>query len=167
MLIFRDDDAPIHDVKDFIFVHELLSKYNRVHTVALICRNLDRYPKYIDYIKNRVAEFDLQFHCLDHIDHTQNHDIIFNQFAEGTEIFFNVFGFRPTVWYPTWNLCDEYSINAAANFGMETSFKKYSLSQVIRKPGAIDGVINFHHWSKEEREQLEPALIALNDINNL
>jgi hypothetical protein len=161
MLIFRDDDAPIHAVKDFIYVHELLREAGIVHTVALICRNLDRYKDYVSYIKSDPEYFDLQFHCLDHINHPENHDIVYEQFEQGTEIFKNVFGVLPKVWYPTWNLSDEFCEKAAASFGMITSYKKYSFSQYIRRSDAIrEGVLNFHHWSKEERELL-PEVIKI------
>lgn len=163
-LIYRDDDCPIHAFKDFVWVHETLREAGIVHTVALICRNLDRYRDYVDYIKSDPEFFDPQFHCLDHINHPQNHDIVYEQFDEGTKMFKSVFGIYPTVWYPTWNLSDAYCNDMAQRFGMVSNPKKFSFGQFLRKPEAVmqseNPVLNYHHWSKEEREML-PQVIKL------
>lgn len=159
MIIWRDDDAPIHKLSDFMYVHELLRSYNVVHTVALICRSLDKYQDFIDYVKSDPDYFDLQFHCLDHIDHVKNVNHVREQFREGIRIFESVFHKRPAVWYPTWNSTNIHCNDIAEEFGMKVSYEKFSLGQYIRRSEAIEeGVINFHHWAGDERELLKPAL---------
>ncbi len=165
-IIYRDDDAPIHGLTHFIPVHETLKKHGIVHTCAVICRNLDRHHDFIDYVKSDPDSFDLQFHCLDHIDYSddRNRDILNEQFFEGLKMFNKCFGYYPTVWYPCWNRTSEYSTAMAETFGLTTNPVKYSFGQVRRKAKAIKeqgGVINFHHWAKEERDQLEEIINLL------
>lgn len=163
MIIFRDDDAPVHGMTHFITVHEMLREAGVVHTVSIICRNLSRYTEFVNYVNSDPEYFDPQFHCLDHIDHTQNHDIVRDQFEQGVKEFKDSFGFTPSVWYPTWNKTDNFCEVEAAALGMKTNAKKYSFGQFLRKSVAVKdsgGVLNFHHWAKEERDVL-PDIIKL------
>lgn len=166
MIYFRDDDAPVHGMIDFITVHEILREAGLIHTVAIICRNLSRYPEFVDYIKSDTQYFDPQFHCLDHIDHTKNHDIVDEQFHEGVNEFRNAFDKLPTVWYPTWNLTDDYCEATALKYGMTTREKKFSFGQYLRKAGVIkEGVLNFHSWAKEERDILPDVIRIYKQLN--
>lgn len=160
-ITFRDDDigrmTTGHKFEDFKMVHEVFKKYNVKHTVAVICRDLLQNPQIIDYILENGI--DPQFHCLDHIRHIDNHDIIQEQFKEGVEVFEFAFGRKPTIWFPSWNLTDDYCNNMAAKYGMEVSYKKVSLDQYIRVNGEVsEDVVNFHYWHTPEQHLIEPAL---------
>lgn len=160
-IILRDDDAPTHGLQHLKETHELLREAGIVHTLALVCRKLSRYKDVIDYIKSDPDYFDPQFHCLDHIDYTKNHDILDEQFSEGLKEFYDVFGKYPDIYYPTWNKADDHTIETAARYGLTTSFEKYSFEQYIRRHDVIEeGVLNFHSWCKEERDML-PEVIEI------
>lgn len=165
-IIFRDDDAPVHGLPDFITVHELLRSYGLVHTVAVITRNLDRHHEFVKYVNSDPEFFDIQFHCHDHIDYSdkRNADILYSQFDEGLKMFYHCFGKMPDIWYPPWNKRSDYAESVAGQFNLRTSNVKFSFGQVLRKPEAIKqsgGVINFHHWCKEERDWLEEVIKLL------
>lgn len=164
-MIWRDDDAPYKTKpEDFYQVHELLAEAEQTHTIAVICRSLHLYPWFTNYVNSRKNEFDIQYHCFDHIDHTQISEAdLREQFLLGTSTFQLIFGKRPSVWFPTWNKSNQLSEQIASEYGMKTSKDKISLSYFIKHGGNFDPntVINFHHWYEPEREQLAEALKLL------
>lgn len=159
-LIYRDDDVGYQCSIDVLKrVHEIHQRNDIPHRMAIICRDLLKATDLISWI-NADPLCEPQYHCYDHIRHTENTRILKDQFSAGVKEFSFAFGRLPTIWYPSWNETNDYCKQVAAEYGMVTSFEKFSLDQHIRKPGAIiKGVINYHYWHEPERHLLEPSMM--------
>lgn len=158
-IIWRDDDITVSTkMSEFTMVHDNFEKYGVQHTIAVICRDIDKNKKLVDYINSHPLIIP-EFHCLDHEPYIHRHSIVRDQFREGIAIFEQVFGKKPTTFYPPWNQCDAWMGNVAIEFGMKASFQKISLHQYIRVLGQVaEDTINFHYWSHRDKFLLEPAL---------
>lgn len=157
-MIWRDDDISWRtNLNDFKAVHDLFKRYNVLHTIALITGDIEKAPELVAYIKDN--DIDVQFHCIDHIDFTQNIDKAKSQIEQGIATIEAVFGKRPTVFYPTWNRTNQQVNDIAASVGLNVSSDKISLSQYIKVNGDVsEKVINFHYWAYEDVILIEPAL---------
>ncbi len=152
-MIFRDDDISMKtSVLQLKLVHDLFVKYEVIHTIAVICKDLFYNPEIINYINN-TPFFDVQFHCYCH-----QHNMTGKKFEEALDIFEGAFYKRPTVFYPPWNYCDPELEKHVNELGMKVSNEKASLHQYIARMGKNCDVVNFHYWNKKEVDQLETAL---------
>lgn len=161
-IIFRDDDIAVNTrgvkFEEFKQVQSLFDLYNVPHTIAIICRDIEKNVELIDFINSNPLIVP-QFHCMDHIMFTESHHTVTSQFTDGIRIFKDLFGKKPSLFFPPWNMTDAFVTQTAKQFGMETSVKKVSLGQYIRVEGSIEeDVINFHYWSLKDRNQLGDAL---------
>lgn len=154
-MIFRNDDVSCEtNLQQFAAVHELFKKYNVLHTVALICKDIQKAPDLIKYINDN--DIDVQVHAWEHTDFTLLSDAeIRSQFKKSIAAIKKYFKKTPTVFYPPWNKSDDRVKNIADQFGLTVSANKVSLSGYLR--GAAGDVINFHSWS-DECVDLEAAL---------
>lgn len=159
-IVFRNDDlSRFTDLNQFRQVHELFIRYKTMHTVAVICRDLDQHTELIDYINNNRELIDIQFHCADHVDFTLNIPILNEQFEYGKTMLKKVFGVMPTVYYPTWNKVNAHTMDIAQRHGLETSYLKVSMEYYLKHLGSVMyPVVNFHSWHEPERFLLEPCL---------
>ncbi len=161
-IVFRDDDAGADTVKDrfkkFKQVHALFVKYGVLHTVSLICKDVEKNKPFVKFLKaqaeNGTAE--VQIHCWEHYDFTENQTLLMKDLPKCKEIIQRLFGITPTILYPPWNKADGFVWGTAAKFGLTVSTKKMSLSGYLR--GHEESVINLHSWH-DECIDLEPALI--------
>lgn len=152
-MIFRDDDISRKTkVEELKPIHDLFIKYNVVHTIAVICKDLDHNPEIINYINNSTL-FDVQFHCYCH-----QHNMTGKKIEVALEIFEGAFDKRPTVFYPPWNYCDPELEAHVNSLDMQVSNEKVSLHQYIARMGKNCEVVNFHYWHKNECDLLETAL---------
>jgi len=167
-MIFRDDDISyLTDVKQFKRVHEIFIEHNVVHTIAVIASGIEKNQELIEYIKMNSWLMDVQLHCWEHIDYSQNESDIYEHMRLSRRIFKRVFGEYPKVFYPPWNKATQFLIDKMKDFHMELSNEKVSLSQYIRTKGGVnEKVVNFHYWADEEVIQLEPALKIYNERKN-
>jgi len=150
----NDDISHTTDLNKFKAVHELFKKYNVLHTVALICKDIQKAPELIKYINDN--NIDVQVHAWEHEDFTvMNEYKMQDQFKKSIACIKKYFKKKPTMFYPPWNKSDIIVEGIAAEFGLTVSNKKISLSQYLR--GATGEVINFHSWS-DECVDLEEAL---------
>ena len=157
-MIFRNDDVSYKtEVGQFEEVHKLFKKHIILHTVAIICNGIEKNPELIDYInKNNI---DVQIHCWDHIDFTDDYDKMDADIPKCIETITRHFKHRPLVVYPPHNKADDRVAEIAKKHGLELSYKKVSLSQYIRFNGdTVEKVINFHSWALEEIKILEDAM---------
>jgi peptidoglycan/xylan/chitin deacetylase (PgdA/CDA1 family) len=164
-MIFRDDDIAVGTkMPEFEMVHDIFEKYGVKHTIAVICRDIDKNKELVDYINSHELIIP-QFHCLDHLPYTDKHDLVRDQFREGVKIFEDAFGVKPTVFYPPWNLVDPWLVNVAIEFGMRADHEKISLHQYIRAGGGVaEDTVNFHYWHHRDKFLLEPALRIHNGL---
>lgn len=163
-MIFRDDDISCFtNLDDFKRVHDLFNKYETLHTIALIAKDIERHPSLIDYIKSQ-SNIDVQLHCWDHIDLTECHIITVKASLEhGIQKMEEIFNKIPTILYPPWNRSDERLEEACKEQKLEVSHKKISLPQYIKFNGDVsESTINFHYWAAQEVMYLEAALIIYN-----
>jgi peptidoglycan/xylan/chitin deacetylase (PgdA/CDA1 family) len=155
-MIFRNDDVSHEtNLQQFAAVHELFKKYNVLHTVALICKDIQKAPALIKYINDN--NIDVQVHAWEHADFTQlTKDEMRVQFKKSIACIKKYFKKTPDTFYPPWNRTNAFVEEVAAEFSLTVKDQKISLSQYLR--GATGEVINFHSWS-DECNDLEPALI--------
>lgn len=167
MIVWRNDDiSQWTKLDEFRRVHEIFIKYNVVHTLAVICRDLEKHTELIKYLNSQPL-LDMQFHCLDHFHYPHNKSIMDEQFSEGVKVFERVFNKKPTVWFPPFNDTDVHCADAAAKYGMKTSYQKVSLKYYIDNKGDVMfPVVNFHSWYEMEQMLLEPALKIYTDKNS-
>lgn len=161
-MTFRDDDVSYQtELIWFQQVHNLFKEAIMLHTIALICKDIEKNQELIDFIKKN--NIDVQVHCWEHYDLTTNHvqaNIDLNLCVNKIE---EVFGERPTVLYPPWNKTDERLEAIAKDIGLTVSTEKVSLDQYIRVEGAVkEEVVNFHYWNYEDIIRLEKALEIYN-----
>lgn len=158
-MTFRDDDiSHLTNLKRFTDVHELFIKYGVIHTIAFICKDIEKNPELIAYINKHKDSFDIQIHCWEHTPMPENVDLARDLRGCINAIEYQ-FGTKPTVVYPPWNRSDKYVVDVAESLGLTVSHKKTTLSAYVRTMGDIaEDVINFHSWSEPEVILLEPAL---------
>ncbi len=158
-MIWRDDDVSyLTDLKRFKMVHDIFNQYQVKHTIAVIAKDLEKNPELIEYIK-RQDNIEVQLHCWEHIDFTDNAKLLHDHFRLGSKTLMDVFGKYPTILYPPWNRANEETQSIASKHGLTVSNVKISLSQYVRTMGTVgEDVVNFHYWADEEVVMLEVAL---------
>lgn len=155
MIIFRDDDISVDtDLKKFKAVHELFNKYNVLHTVALICKDIEQNKPLLKYLKSQ-KNIDVQVHAWEHFNFQENLARLHTELPQAVEIVTRHFK-KPTILYPPWNKSSIGVEKIAWNNGLKVMADKISLSQYLR--GVKGNVINMHYWSSECSD-LEAALI--------
>lgn len=160
-MIFRDDDISyLTKLEDFKRVHSLFEKYNVMHTVAVIAKDLDKNPELVEYLKSNKL-IDVQLHCWEHYDMSiTDKDTLYKDISEGIRTIIDILGVEITTLYPPWNKSSEILEDVAVGeLGLTVSNKKITLSAYIRCAGQVEeDVINFHYWADSECIFIEPAL---------
>jgi len=161
-MIFRNDDVSYKtEVGQFEEVHKVFKRHTILHTIALICKDIDRNHELIDYINRN--NIDVQVHCWEHYDMTLNLDKLREDLPKCNETITRLFKHPPMVLYPPWNKSSQDVERIAAENYLTVSNQKVSLSQYIRFEGHTkEMVINFHSWALEEIKILEDAMIIYN-----
>lgn len=162
-MIWRNDDISYKtELGQFECVHKLFKKYTVLHTIALICRDIEKNPELINFIN--ANNIDVQIHCWEHKDFTQLLLVeVEDQFRKSIQTIQKYFKHRPTVFFPPWNKSNDAVECVAKEHGLTVSNQKVSLSQYIRTEGDVkESVINFHSWSLDEIKILEEALVIYN-----
>jgi len=162
-IIFRDDDPAVQTkgkhFEMFKAFHQVFQKYGVLHTIALITKDIEQNEALVNYINDNREQFDVQLHCVEHIDFTHNLQQAEWQFKTGCDDIERIFGKRPTIWFPTWNKTTDQLNAIAKRCGLEVSYKKISVDQYIRVNGDVaEDVINMHFWNYGDQINLEPAL---------
>lgn len=155
-MIFRNDDISHEtDVRQFASVQALFDKYNTPQTIAVICNNIWKNKRLIEFInKNNII---VQVHCWEHYDLTTNLDITGPDLDKCIDTIKKYFGTKPVLLYPPWNKSSKELEQLALSKGLIVSNKKISLSQYLS--GKQGEVVNFHSWCIDECLDLERALI--------
>lgn len=157
--VWRNDDVSHKtEVGQFEEVHKLFKQYTVLHTIAVICKDIEKNPELIKYINEN--NIDVQVHCWEHKDFTELSDAeIKAQLKQCITAIKKHFKHTPDTFYPPWNKADERVAKIAKGLGLTVSNTKVSLSQYIRTDGDVEErVINFHSWSLPEIIDLEAAL---------
>jgi peptidoglycan/xylan/chitin deacetylase (PgdA/CDA1 family) len=95
-------------------------------------------------------------HCWDHVDYTTlGWNELIDNLHNCRDTIAQLFGERPTVFYPPWNKCNDTVANAARVAGLELSYNKCTLADFLK--GSNEHVINFHYWA-DECKDLDAAL---------
>ena len=160
MLILRDDDIQVEtDLKRFKEIHNLFIKYNVLHTISLICENIEQNKPLVKYLQQQVKlkNCDIQVHAWEHYDFTTNLEKLNEDLPKCVEIITRLFGKKPDTLFPPWNRSSKDVEYIAWRNDLKVSNQKISLSQYLR--GVKGDVVNMHYWSPE-CEQLEEALIS-------
>ncbi|HVX01104.1 MAG TPA: polysaccharide deacetylase family protein, partial [Candidatus Babeliaceae bacterium] len=138
-------------------VHNLFKKYIILHTVALICKGIERNKELINFINHN--DIDVQIHCWEHYRFNENKNILAADLKKSVKNVTKYFNNPPTVVYPPWNEADDEVMKICADMGLQCNPVKVSLQQFIRfggNPGC--DVVNFHSWAYDDIISLEPAL---------
>lgn len=159
MICFRDDDTSyLTDLKRFTQVHDLFLKYKVIHTIAVICKDIEKNTELIEYINQHRDSFDIQIHAWEHTPMPENKELKKDLEACIYAIQF-FFDSNPKTVFPPWNQTNNYVKETAESLGLTVSAEKISLSAYVRTMGAVsEKVINFHYWAEQEVILLEPAL---------
>lgn len=167
-IIWRDDDlgyahtAHAGEIEmdserifnDFVKVDQLFIKYGVKHTVAVIAKDVEKSINLIEYVKAH-KHIDVQLHCWEHLHYPQHMDVFSSHIEKGINKLTEVFGKRPTVFYPPYNdVCVEMR-PICKQQGLELSYLKMDLIGYLK--GRKVPVINFHYWA-DECKDLEEAL---------
>lgn len=163
IITWRDDDPALQTrgqkFDQFKAFHRVFQKYGVLHTIALITRDVEQNEPLINFIKEHRNEFDVQLHCVDHLDFTHNHKEVEWQLKTGADDIERIFGKRPTTWFPTWNKTDDFVNSIAERLGLKVSFRKISIDQFIRCDGdVVEDVVNMHFWNYGDQINLAEAL---------
>lgn len=159
--IYREDDLSIETkgerLKRFKAAHALLVKYNVLHTVALICHDIEKNKALVRYMQAEVKRgtMSVQVHCWDHVDLTIDPSRLLYELPLCIQSISELFGQRPTTLFPPWNRSNEMVEEIAKANGLKVSNKKMSLSGYLK--GQNEDVINWHSWA-DEIIDLEAAL---------
>lgn len=153
-ITFRDDDiSRCTKVERFKEIHNLFIKYNVPHTIALICKEIEKNKELVKYIKQN--NIDVQVHAWEHFDFTTDIERLRKELPKAVLQITKLFK-KPVTLYPPWNKSNDEVEKIAFDNKLQVSTKKISLSQYLK--GVKGDVINFHSWS-DECEDLEAALI--------
>jgi peptidoglycan/xylan/chitin deacetylase (PgdA/CDA1 family) len=153
-MIFRDDDiSKDTDLKKFKAVRDLFNKYGVLHTVALICKDIEQNKPLLKYLKSQ-KNIDVQVHAWEHFNFQTDLPKLHEQLPLAVELVTKHFN-KPTVLYPPWNKSSIGVERIAWDNGLKVMADKISLSQYLR--GVKGNVINFHYWAPECSD-LEAAL---------
>lgn len=153
-MIFRDDDlSKDTDLKKFKAVHELFNKYGVLHTIALICKDIEQNKPLLKYLKSQ-KNIDVQVHAWEHFNFQTDLERLHTELPRAVEIITRHFK-KPTILYPPWNKSSIGVERIAWTNGLKVITNKISLSQYLR--GIKGEVINFHFWADEVKD-LEAAL---------
>lgn len=166
MTIFRDDDISYKtDLKRFTEIHNLFIKYDVLHTISLICKDIQKNIPLIAYINSN--KIDVQVHCYEHYDLTTDPARLKKDLPKCIKIIEKYFYKIPDTLYPPWNKTSGEVEAIAKENGLIVRSEKCSLSYYLANEWKISIVINFHSWS-DECDQLEDALhIYTSKVNNL
>jgi peptidoglycan/xylan/chitin deacetylase (PgdA/CDA1 family) len=153
-MIFRDDDVSKDtDLKRFKAIHDLFNKYGVLHTVALICKDVEQNKPLLKFLKSQ-KNIDVQVHAWEHFNFQTDLSKLHEQLPLAVELVTKHFN-KPTVLYPPWNKSSIGVERIAWDNGLKVMADKISLSQYLR--GVKGNVINFHFWA-DECDDLEAAL---------
>lgn len=162
-IIWRNDDVSFKtELGQFSEVQKLFKEYIVLHTIAVICKDIQKNPELIKFINEN--NIDVQIHAWEHYDFTENHDKLKSDLPKCVKAITKYFNHPPSVLYCPWNKSDETVEQIAKDNGLTVSTKKVSLSQFIRFEGGPwpheeeERVINWHSWSLPELLILEDAL---------
>lgn len=158
-IIWRGDDVQqSSDLKLFKQAHELFIKYNVLHTVALICNEIEKNKPLVKYIKQQVKNksMDVQVHCWNHFEFPKDPVQVDKDLPKCIEVIKRLSGKMPDTLYLPWNKSDSVIDAIAWKHHLKSSYTKISLEQYLR--GVKGTVINWHFWADEVKD-LEPALI--------
>lgn len=157
-MIWRDDDISyLTKLEEFKQVQDIFDRNNTRHTIALICKDIEKNPELIDFILTK--DIDVQIHCWEHLPLTEYHDKLIDHLSWSISTIQTLFGKRPTVLYPPWNKSDEMVVAKATDLGLQVSTQKITLSKYIQYKGKVsDEVINFHYWAYNEAMLLDTAM---------
>jgi peptidoglycan/xylan/chitin deacetylase (PgdA/CDA1 family) len=154
-MIWRDDDVPRgRRIRTLLITDDVLQRFGQTHTVAIIAADLTSKVAAAIRERSMVA----QLHCWAHDDLTET-PAARERLGDAVEKIADLTGQRPTVLYPPWNRTNEAVELAAAALGLRVCAEKLSLDQYIRFKGDVrEDVVNFHHWSREDRKALRRAM---------
>lgn len=157
-IIWRNDDVSYKTaVNQFDEVHKLFKEHITLHTIALICKDIEKNKPLIDYINTNNIE--VQVHCWEHYDFTLEHEKLKIDLPKCVKAITKHFKHAPVTLFPPWNKTDATVEAIAKENGLSVSHKKVSLSQYIRFEGKVgEDVINFHSWAYSDIIVLEEAL---------
>ncbi|HET9564653.1 MAG TPA: class I SAM-dependent methyltransferase [Mycobacterium sp.] len=158
--VWRDDDIDVETtgvrLRQLLEVDDLFQHYNVPHTVAVIADGLWRNREVVAAILARRMV--PQLHGWTHAKLT-NSATARARLSLGVDLLTALFGQRPTVLYPPWNLSNGKVERAAAALGLTVETEKVSLDQFVRFRGGVgERTINFHFWAGEDRRRLTEAL---------
>lgn len=168
-MIFRDDDIGyLTKIEDFRKVHEIFNEYGCVHTLAIITKDLWKHKELVKYITEQYEKgtVDCQVHCYTHDDFASLSELqVRYQLKESKKIIEELFGIKPTGFYPPFNSVNLKVIQIASEEGLTTSTKKVSCVYYIQHKGDVmDKVINFHYHDNNESILIEPCLKIYKDL---
>lgn len=160
-ITFRDDDIGFDtDLSELREAHGFFIKHGVIHTVAVEAFAMDtsQAKSVVKYLRS-TENFDIQLHCLRHVNLTENLERTREELTEAIRIMVQMFSKRPTVLYPPWNKSSSGLTEVAGSLGLEVSWEKISLDAYIRCNGGVaEPVVNFHYWEPTERAMLDKAL---------
>jgi peptidoglycan/xylan/chitin deacetylase (PgdA/CDA1 family) len=160
-ITFRDDDIGYDTIlSELVEAHSFFIKHGVTHTVAVEAFGMDtaQAKPIVKYLKSAEG-FDIQLHCLTHVNLAEDIDRTYKELTAALRIMTKVFSRKPTILYPPWNKSSPELEKAAATLGLEVSWEKISLEAYIRCNGGVaEPVVNFHYWEPTERAMLDRAL---------
>lgn len=159
-MIFRDDDIGyLTKLEEFEKVHQIFGEYDCLHTIAILTKDLHHHVRLVDYIKNQ-KNIDCQVHSYQHVDFSlaTEKEVKF-QLRESKKIIEDLFGVKPTVFYPPFNTVNLKVIQIASEEGLRTSYEKVSCVYYLKHRGDVmHKVVNFHYHDTNESVLIEPVL---------
>ena len=172
-IIFRDDDINfLTDLDQFKRVDSLFKLYKVDHTIAVIAKDIDKNQDLVKYIKEN-PHIKVQLHAWQHVDFTKmDESKLTEHFTMGINKLTEVFGIKPTTWYPPWNRTNSFVNSVAIKCNLIPSWKQTSLMYYVQRNSVVYdiknkvqnahrldfGVINFHYWADSDMMFLDPAL---------
>ncbi len=172
-IIFRDDDINfLTDLDQFKRVDSLFKFYGVPHTIAIIAKDIEKSPDLVAYIKAN-SHIKVELHAWQHVDFTKiGERELEEHFNLAVKKIEEIFGKKPTTWYPPWNKTNSFVNAIAEKCGLIASWKQtslmyfvkqnslvYTLKNKLQNTGRLDfNVINFHYWADSDLMFLDPAL---------
>lgn len=124
-------------------------------------KNFD--PELIEYMRE-TPNWDYQIHGWAHDRYPElETDFIVRDISAACWWCDRLFGKKPTVWYPPWNLCTKNMERAAQILNLTISNESYDIARFIREVegGHYEGTtLYFHGWNSSEM-LLFPKMIEL------
>lgn len=165
-MIYRDDDIRFGmPFNIFMLAHNKFVLYNKIHTLSLICENINPHEEWVKYVNAHPEEFDIQLHGWIHDTYgLYSQENVELHLEKSMYLINDLFESTPNKWYLPWNgWIKDYGNEkidwlrpVATKFGLEIDIDCVHITDFLK--GKKKETVYFHWWVEKDINNLEELL---------